>query len=130
MNEFAESLFGVQGMGYFLTLFFWALIGATINLTMGVNKRDALSESTPVAFSIKFLLLDNWKRMLNSFLVIWVMLRFYPEILPKEVYDAIPETAELLFAVLIGFSFDKLSEIIKEKANILSVNREKIKGND
>jgi hypothetical protein len=95
---------------------------------MGVQKRDVQSANTPQDFSVKFLILDNWKRMLNSFLVIWVMLRFYPELLPKEVYLAIPETAELLFAVLIGFSFDKLSEFLKEKANILSVNRKKIKG--
>lgn len=122
--EIINNIIGANGAQHFFTLMFFALLGATVNLLSNVSKRDKLSPATPVDFSLVFLVRDNCKRCASSLLLIYIFVRFMPLLLPAQVYDAIGGDMELVLAILIGFSFDKLSEFLKDKAKILSVNRE------
>ena len=122
--ELLHNIIGSSGLAHFVSLMFFALLGATVNLLSNVSKRDKLSPATPVDFSLVFLIRDNWKRCVSSLLLIYLFVRFMPLLLPAQVYDAIDGDVEFLLAILIGFSFDKLSEFLKDKAKILSVNRE------
>lgn len=124
--EILHNIIGLGGLQHFFTLLFFAMLGATVNLLNNVQKRDKHSRNTPYRFSLQFLVLDNWKRCVSSLLLIYLFLRFMPLLLPAQVYDAISGDMEFVLAILIGFSFDKLSEFLKDKAKILSVNRQKI----
>ncbi|OJV30441.1 MAG: hypothetical protein BGO32_08590 [Bacteroidetes bacterium 37-13] len=126
--EFLKDIIGADGVQHFFSLMLFALIGATINLLNNVSKRDKASTATPVKFSFWFMVADNWKRCVSSLLLVYLFVRFMPLLLPSQFYDAINGDIEFLLAIIIGFSFDKLSEFLKDKAKILSVNREEITG--
>lgn len=124
--EFITNLTGGESLQRFISMMVFALFGATINLLTNVRQRDKYSESTPMDFSFKFMLLDNWKRMVSSLLLIYLFVRFMPLMIPSGVYEAIDGDVEFLLAIIIGYSFDKLSELLKDKAKLLSVNRDSI----
>jgi hypothetical protein len=124
--ELIQNFIGANGFQHFATLMIFALIGATVNLLTNVTNRDKESTATPYHFSFKFMLLDNWKRMVNSLLLIYLFVRFMPLLLPEKAYEAIDGDLEFVIAGLIGYSFDKLSEILKDKAALLRVNRDNI----
>lgn len=124
--EFITNLIGAGGAQHLFTLMFFALVGANINLLDNLSKRDKYSPSTPMDFSLKFLVLDNWKRMVSSLLLIYLFVRFMPLLIPSNIYEVIDGDIEFVLAILIGYSFDKLSQLLKDKAKILSVNRDAI----
>jgi len=101
----------------FAGLYFFALVGVAINLLMHANKRDQNSPNTPVKFSYKFLLWDNWKRIFLSILLIYVSIRFISTLFSISVEGN--NELYLFSAVVIGFVYDKLAEFLKEKAGSL-----------
>lgn len=121
--EFITNLIGAGGAQHFFSMMFFALIGANINLLTNVNNRNKNSTKTPVEFSFKFLLRDNWKRMVSSLLLIYLFVRFLRLLLPSKLFETMPDEFEFVVAIIIGYSFDKLSELLKDKAKILSVKR-------
>jgi len=121
MKEFFNLFIGNIGGTMFSALFVFAMIGVAINLLMHANSRDQNSPDTPVKFSFKFLLQDNWKRILLGILLIYVSIRFISILF---VIDVSGNNELYLFAaVIIGFIYDKLGEIIKEKSNFLKVRK-------
>lgn len=125
--ELLHNIIGDVSVQWFISMMLFALVGATINLLLNVSERDKNSDNTPYHFSLKFMLLDNWKRMLSTLLLIFVFVRFMPLVLPSDILSTIKDEDALLFmALIIGYSFDKLSEILKDKLNILTVNRSKV----
>lgn len=120
---------GTMGAPHFAMLMTFALIGATIKLTQHVSQRDVESSATPRGFSLWFLIADNWKRMLNSLLLIYIFVRFTNFFLPASLYESLPDEVEMISAIVIGFSFDSLSQWLKDKIGLLTVNRNKIMGN-
>lgn len=129
MNEFISGLVGNMTPAHFGMLMFFALVGATIKLTTQVSKRDVASTATPEKFSFSFLLQDNWKRMLSSLLLIYLFVRFSSFLVPASLLETLPDEAEILMCVFIGYSFDLLSEWLKDKAAVLKVNRDNIQPN-
>jgi hypothetical protein len=121
MKEFLNLFVGNMGYTMFAALFVFAMIGVAINLLMHANTRDQNSPDTPVKFSFKFLLLDNWKRILLAFLLIYVSIRFTSLLF---VIDVTGNNELYLFAaVIIGFIYDKLGEMLKEKSDFLKVRK-------
>lgn len=112
-----KEIFGTDSLQQFGTLFFFALIGVAISLLMHSNNRDQNSSSTPVKFSVLFLLKDNWKRIVLSLLLIYVTLRFFTDLTGLHLSS--------FFSLCVGVGWDKLSQIVKEKTEILCVNRNK-----
>jgi hypothetical protein len=125
MKEFASLLLGNVSLPMFFGLFFFAMIGVFINLLIHATTRDQNSPATPVKFSFRFLLWDNWKRIVLSILLIYVSIRFV------SMFFAITVDGKneyyLFAALLIGFGFDKLGELIKKKSSWLKVREEEEK---
>ena len=111
-------LLGNMPVAAFLAAFFFALIGVTISLLLQANKRDPGASSTPYHFSYRFLLQDNWKRIVLSLLLIFVTIRFYSELTGKEL--------SMYFALGIGLGLDKLAQVVKNASAVLQVNRKKL----
>ncbi len=111
MKEFISTLLGGQTAGAFAALLFFALLGALISLLFHTTKRDPVSSSTPIRFSWIFFIQDNWKRALTSFLLIYVFLRFTPELIGVQLNE--------FWAIAIGLCNDQLAQVIKNKTNIL-----------
>lgn len=111
MEKFTTLILGSQDGSTYAAYFVFALIGALISLYIKSLKRDPNSKNTPVKFSWRFLVLDNFMRLVAGFLLSFLAFRFSIEFLGKEV--------TMWGAVLIGASTDRLAglfEGIEEQA--------------
>jgi len=111
MKEFISSILGTATPLLFLSLLFFALLGQTLSLLLQTTNRDVNSRETPVSFSWRFFFQDNWKRALLGILMIYISLRFAPELFGVEISE--------WWALVIGFSNDKIAQILKDKTNLL-----------
>lgn len=111
MKQFISTLLGGQTASAFAALLFFALLGAAISMLLHTTKRDPNSTATPIRFSWLFFIEDNWKRAITSLLLIYVALRFTPDIIGVTINE--------FWAIAIGLCNDKLAELIKDKTNIL-----------
>lgn len=114
-----QKLLGSNDLSTFLVTFFFALIGVALSLLWHTTSRDIRSTDTPFAFSWSFLLSDNIKRIITGVILIYIAIRFYPDLFGK------PVTEYLAFG--IGLGLDKIAEVIKNKTTILDVDRDKLK---
>jgi hypothetical protein len=89
----------------FIAMLFFALIGVAISILVHSTNRDPGSKRSPYRFTLSFILRDNGQRILLNALLIVVVIRFSKEILGFEIKPFI--------ALLIGISFDKLSELLR-----------------
>lgn len=101
-----ERLFGTVDISYAVSILAFALIGVAISLLIHSTNRDKKKSDTP-KFSFKILIKDNWKRILLNVLLILVTIRFCKQITGLQLNEFI--------ALLIGISFDKLSEFLQNK---------------
>jgi hypothetical protein len=118
METFKSFILGGLPFAMFAAALFFSLLGVTINLLMDATTRKPESEDTPVRFSFWFLMRDNWKRIMLSILLIVVTIRFCEELTGLHL--------NMFVSLLIGFVFDKLSEFLKDKSNVLKVNRDAV----
>jgi hypothetical protein len=114
-----QQLLGSLSPSEFLAAIFFALVGLVISLLLQSNVRDVKSDNTPFHFDWGFLLLDNWKRIVLSILMIYISIRFYADIFGQPI--------TMFLALGIGFGLDKISQLIKDKIGITQVDREAIK---
>lgn len=110
-----KDILGTEIWQPFFTQYFEALVGVAISLLWHSSTRDSQAPSTPAKFSFSFLLKDNWKRILSSLLLIYVFIRFFPDITGISL--------SLFWCLAIGLSLDKLSELLKSKITALQVKR-------
>lgn len=110
MEKFINHLLGDIELHYFLALLTFAMIGVIISLLIHATNRNAESLRSPYRFNFFFLLRDNWQRIVLNFILIVVTIRFSPDIFG---YQVTPFTA-----LLIGVSYDKLGEWLRNK-NVL-----------
>lgn len=115
MGKFQSILTGSTPEDIFMSFCFFAILGIALSLLWHTNRRDPLSDKTPMEFSWIFMLRDNAKRILASVISVYACLRFTPEILNIQLND--------FWAFAIGLSFDKLAEFIKDKTSLLDVKR-------
>lgn len=108
MKEFLQMVFGTGNAAQIAATLLYAYVGAFVSLLYQSTKRDPLSKFSPVHFSLSFLWCDNSKRILRSIILIFICVRFAKEIFGIDI--------TLYFSFIIGFSLDKLSQIIKQKA--------------
>jgi hypothetical protein len=112
----SQHIWGSLNPDMFFAALLFAMIGVTISLLMHAGTRNKTSTSTaPPKFNFWFLLTDNWKRILLSFILIVVTIRFLKELTGLNL--------NMFFALCIGVAWDKLSEFIKAKSDILKVDR-------
>lgn len=124
--EFLNNLIGEGGAQHFLSLMFFALIGANVNLYLDVKKRDKFALSTPMKWDFWFMVLDNIPRALGSLLLMFAGVRFMVFIVPENLFKALPVGAEFFVAFLIGLYLDKVAVVLKKNNILLNVDRTKI----
>jgi len=115
MTQVKHTIMGDVNGVLFVASLFWAMIGICISLLIHAIFRDANSPKTPVKFTWKFLLTDNWKRITLSLLVVITTIIFTKEVLNKDLSTFV--------ALGIGLGLDKIVELLKSKYGILQVSR-------
>jgi ABC-type methionine transport system permease subunit len=111
MKDFIATLLGNQSASAFAALVFFSLLGAVLSLLLHTTKRDPNSIATPRKFSWIFFIEDNWKRAITSLILIYLALRFTPELFGVQINE--------FWAIAIGLCNDQLAQFIKDKTNIL-----------
>lgn len=114
MNNFLGTTDG----WLFVTLFFYALAGMSVMLLYTAANRNPGTPTTPYKFNLGFLLLDNWKRIVLNLLLIFITVRFYPDIFGKPITP--------FLALIAGLAYDKIFQLIKDNTGILQVDRSKL----
>lgn len=124
MGTIIENLLGNISIAEFISLYIFAIIGMVLVLLIDSNGRDQSSVNTPVRFSWRFLLRDNYKRILLWVVVMYIMIRFG---LVKMFVQSIlgeGESASMEFSmVVVGASFDAVLFFIKNKFGFMKGNR-------
>lgn len=114
---------GTSWQMFLICLLIFSQLGILVNLWLGSTERNVESASTPVAFSWKFLITDNWKRILTAELVTIIILLFYPLaggflnelVISTEVPYNFPAALNPFSAMLIGGMTDRIAQTIKVK---------------
>lgn len=111
MKDLMYYLIGTQDYYQFFVGLFFLLLGIFVSLMLHANSRYVHSSRSAVRFSYRFLFSDNTKRLLFSILLSVIIYRFAGNIF--QIQD------NMYLAFLIGFSFDKIIQIFKDKFKIL-----------
>ncbi len=119
---------GLIPTGLFIAMIVFASIGVAMALLIDSQKRDQSSPKTPTEFSWTFLIIDNWKTILLTFLAVLMTLRFAPLLFPAQFTEEaldIPLGVEkwLLGSLFIGLAYNSLLQYLKDKADILKAKR-------
>jgi hypothetical protein len=114
MKEFLHLVIGTDNWPMYFAEWFYAAIGITISLLIGIAARKPLSETSPVSFSFSFFWSDNFRRILVTFLAVFVTLRFTNDIIGVEI--------TLWGSFGIGLIHDQLVGILKKK-NVFGIGQ-------
>lgn len=90
----------------FISLFFWAIIGMIVNMLISASNRNIHSKKSPLEFSWKFFIKDNYKRFLISTFLVAIGVVFSQEIFGIETSP--------FAAFVAGLSMNKIVEKIKD----------------
>jgi len=121
-------LLGIVPLSMFLAMVVFSAIGVAMALLIDAQKRDQNSKNTPVKFSFFFLLKDNWKTILLTFLAVLVTLRFAPLLFPDQfttegLDSPLVKEKWLLGSLFVGLLYNSLLQFLKEKSELLKVKR-------
>ena len=106
-----KFLTGLDMPSLFLGWAFFASVGVFLSILLQTTKRDVPAPQTPVQFSWSFLWSDNSRRVYTAITVIYIALRFAPDLFGFNMNEYL--------AFGVGFGSDKLAQLIKDKTNIL-----------
>ncbi|GGG97236.1 hypothetical protein [Pedobacter zeae] len=109
MEKLQQLLLGTVDVPTYCAAFVFALIGALISLRLKATNRDKLSDSTPYAFSWKFLIQDNFLQLITGICLTFLAFRFCNELLGKEL--------TMWLAVLIGALNNEVAGLFEKIQN-------------
>lgn len=120
ITEAIELILGDKSIGYYLACFFFSSGAMFVMLIIGSQNRDKSSPRTPEKFSYGFLLLDNAKKAVATYILLFFGYRFAPEF-------------QMAYAVGLGiaasmglvFLMNALSEWIPGFKKFIQVKQEK-----
>ena len=102
LTELRSLIFSNISWALWIAAFFFAIIGIVINVLFGVVFRTVASTNTPNEFDWSFFRADNkkrfWYSLILSALIVFVVLRFFPEFTGKVVSP--------FWALAIGLGLD------------------------
>ena len=107
-KDFLANVLGGIPPGTFASYLFFACIGICMTLLYNAATRKPEDDRTPLKFSHRFLLRDNWKRLLLSFFCVLVTIRFFGDISGSEI--------SCFKSLGTGLCYDMLAQIIFAKA--------------
>ena len=119
MSEFLEIIFGQLSAAYVAGMMVWAGIGFVIYNFLEVNERDVLGEKTPKKFKWGFYLIDNWKRIIGTILLVFVQFRFFEQLSGGQ--ELTPYVA-----LVMGMSSDAISSFGKKSTTFMQADRKKL----
>lgn len=116
-QQFIDIVTGGTSIGVMFGCFFFAFLGAVVNILIKVLRRDKNSKRTPVEFKWDFFWKDNLPRFIFStilnILVVFISLRFSKELFNSELNP--------IFSLITGLTFDglvgKLTDFTKKGKN-------------
>jgi hypothetical protein len=116
--EALSIITGGKSGGYYLAGLFFSALAISLSLYLHSKKRDPASPNTPEKFSLLFLLWDNFKRAMASFILMFIIFR---------VFDCSNVMAMIGVGFFIALGIDKAIQWLMEKTdfmNFLKTNRE------
>lgn len=114
-----EYLLGGLETNLFIACILFAGIGIVLALTVQVLFRNKYSENTPAKWSTKFLIADNWRKALMTIILVYISIVFSYQLFQVEITT--------WFAFLIGFGYDSILKVIKnKKQDLFAPNRDKL----
>lgn len=121
-------IFGVVPFGMFIAMVIFAVIGIAMALLIDSTKRDQASPKTPVKFSFRFLIKDNWKTIVLTAIAVLITLRFAPllfqdQFTPDGLDNPMGKEKWLFGSTIIGLLYNTLLQIWKDKAEFLKAKR-------
>jgi hypothetical protein len=129
MNEFLTYLVGAAGCKRFAAALFFSLIGLLIRLTGKKENACFLGQAHTGSEWRKFFFI-HLKMTSNTLLVVYVFLRFPLAFVSPEMVEVIPEEFIFLFAAITGFSYDRLTALLKAASNRFFKNNTSDNGKD
>lgn len=105
-SEYWNILLGEIKPIEFLALVSWGIVGIIVNVLIHASTRDVDDPCSPETFSWKYLLCDNYKRIIIGILLLIIGIRFSYEIFGFSI------TAFSSF--WIGLTFHKLINIFRK----------------
>ena len=117
MEEFKQIVLGSLTMGYLLGYCFWIVIGLFVSSYIQTTGRNKLSDRTPFMFSWRFWFADNWRKLLVSAAVIFIMIRLYDSFYTGGLNE--------FAALMLGFTGDGITGFLKSNSSVLNANRQK-----
>jgi len=110
-----QHILGTTSAAFFFAMLFFALLGLVANLLLNATDRNPSTTTTPEEFSLKFLLRDNWKRIVLSIVLVLIGLLLMPELfgVPLNKFTA----------TLLGGSLDRVAQALKNRNKMLQVKR-------
>jgi len=98
----------------FLSYMFWAGVGVFLSLLLHATQRNTVN-NTQAAFNWKFLFFNNRKRLLVSFILILVTIRFSKQLIGLDQNS--------FSAFIIGLCSDYLGKIVQQKMSKISAQQ-------
>lgn len=122
MNEFKQLILGDLSVAYYLAALVFSGLAILLSMWIGSAKRDVASGSTPKEYSLRFLVWDNFKRIVVGLIAMFFIYRFTSSLIGRAL--------SMEVAVGVGFfitvGLDQLIGWLKQKFSILQMDREKI----
>lgn len=113
-----DTILGTADYKLFFSLYFFGVIGLIISLLLNAAHRNPVAPTTPLKFHVWFMIVDNYKRIVLSFLLIFVVVRFYNEIFNEPISPWL--------SLLAGLGLDKISQYLKTKVGALQIDRDDV----
>ena len=113
MEELKSQILGDVSAATYVAAFFFSFLVIIANLLVVSLNKYKQAEGTPEKWSFSFALLDNFKRILATMILMFLFYRFASSIIAKEL------SMEWAVGVGIGITFglDKMMGWLKSKFN-------------
>jgi hypothetical protein len=117
MQEFKQYILGDLSIPYYLAAFFFASISILLSLYSQSRTRNVASERTPIAFSWRFLIWDNFLRILVTISLLYLFFRFSPDIFGKPLSFPIAVGV----GIFLSLGLDKAIQWLQQKFDIMKM---------
>ncbi len=108
--EALEIITGGKSGGYYLAGFFFSGLAIILSLYHSSTKRNPDSPNTPYKFSWIFLFWDNFKRVVATIIVMFILFR---------VLDLSEPLWMIGVGFIVAFSLDKVIEYLMERSEVV-----------
>lgn len=113
ITTFLAYVLGTDDLTLYIAKLFFAFVGGTLLFLINLAKRDPNTPDSPVHFSFRYMVNQNWLRFTTSSILIFIFMRF-PELVN---YTFTSMSWEFLYAFLVGVGCDQLGAILKKLLN-------------